>query len=91
LRGGDDRSGDLFSYVDLTRWRMQLAMTWLEARETSITEAAVRLGYKSEATFKRAFRRYAVMSPGQVPVRIGRSRRPSQEIDQRSRRVRSSL
>lgn len=50
----------------LTRWRMQLALTWLESRETSIAETAIRLGYRSEAAFKRAFRRYTGMSPGQV-------------------------
>ena len=50
----------------LARWRMQLALAWLEAQETSIAEAAIRLGYRSEAAFKRAFRRYTGMSPGAV-------------------------
>ena len=50
----------------LARWRMQLALAWLEAHETSIGEAAIRLGYRSEAAFKRAFRRYMGISPGAV-------------------------
>lgn len=52
--------------VYLARWRMQLALAWLEAQETSIAEAAIRPGYRSEAAFKRAFRRYKGVSPGAV-------------------------
>ena len=58
----------------LARWRMQLALTWLEAPETSIAESAIRLGYRSEAAFKRAFRRYTGLSPGAVRRRAGTDR-----------------
>jgi AraC-like DNA-binding protein len=50
----------------LARWRMQLALAWLEEQEMNITEAASRLGYRSEAAFKRAFRRNLGVSPGGV-------------------------
>ena len=50
----------------LARWRMQLALAWLEEQEMSITEAASRLGYRSEAAFKRAFRRNLGVAPGGV-------------------------
>jgi AraC-like DNA-binding protein len=50
----------------LARWRMQLALAWFETQETSIADAAVRLGYRSEAAFKRAFRRYTGIPPGAV-------------------------
>lgn len=50
----------------LARWRMQLALAWFEAHEASIAEATARLGYRSEAAFKRAFLRHTGLSPGAV-------------------------
>jgi AraC-like DNA-binding protein len=50
----------------VTRWRMQLAVTWLGASEVKVSELPQRLGYSSEAAFSRAFKRTMGMSPGSV-------------------------
>lgn len=57
----------------ISRWRMQLASEWLRGKGMSIAEVAVRLGYESEASFSRAFKRVTGTSPGVVRrERIGR-------------------
>jgi AraC-like DNA-binding protein len=56
----------------VARWRMHLAGTWLTAQRLSISEVASRLGYESEASFSRAFRRFM----GDPPSAF-RKRRPS--------------
>lgn len=63
---------DRFSYyVDespiryLARWRMQLALRYLDSPGTSIAEAAERVGYHSEAAFNRAFKKYMGIPPGE--------------------------
>ena len=50
----------------LTRWRMQLAHTLL--RETSLPLSAIadRIGYESEVTFSRAFKRVYGVPPGNI-------------------------
>jgi AraC-like DNA-binding protein len=48
----------------VTRWRMQVAVDWLQHDETAVTELAARLGYESEAAFSRAFKRTVGISPG---------------------------
>jgi transcriptional regulator GlxA family with amidase domain len=53
-------------------WRMHLAGTWLTAQRLTISEVASRLGYESEASFSRAFRRFM----GDPPSAF-RKRRPS--------------
>ncbi len=50
----------------LTRWRMQLARTQLRQTSDSLSVLAFRLGYQSEASFCRAFRREFGESPGSV-------------------------
>ena len=50
----------------VTRWRMQVAATWLRSEDTTIGEIALRLGYDSEAAFSRAFKRVVGVSPGTV-------------------------
>jgi AraC-like DNA-binding protein len=50
----------------LTRWRMQVAMTLLEDPASSIGDVALQLGYRSEAAFSRAYKRFTGMSPGAV-------------------------
>jgi AraC-like DNA-binding protein len=50
----------------LTRWRMNLALGWLQEGELSIAVLAERLGYQSEAAFSRAFKRCHGFSPGAV-------------------------
>ncbi len=48
----------------VTRWRMHIALDWLQHDDASVAELAARLGYDSEAAFSRAFKRTVGMSPG---------------------------
>ncbi len=48
----------------ITRWRMNVALTWLKEENLSLGELADRLGYQSEAAFSRAFKRFIGVSPG---------------------------
>jgi len=50
----------------LTRWRMDVALTWLQEDSTALAELADRLGYRSEAAFSRAFKRFVGRPPGAV-------------------------
>ena len=50
----------------LTRWRMHLALTSLREDHVTLGEVAYRLGYRSEAAFSRAFKRFIGISPGAV-------------------------
>ncbi len=47
-----------------TRWRMQLAVTWLRESEAELADLPRRLGYSSEAAFSRAFERTIGVPPG---------------------------
>jgi AraC-like DNA-binding protein len=47
----------------VARWRMRLAGTWLRDRHLTVSEVATRLGYESEASFSRAFKRLMGASP----------------------------
>jgi len=49
----------------LVRWRMGIAAQLLEHTGLRLTEIAARLGYKSEFSFSRAFRRARGLSPMQ--------------------------
>ena len=49
-----------------TRWRMQVALTWLNDERSRLADVANRLGYQSEAAFSRAFKRFNGVSPGGV-------------------------
>lgn len=71
-----------------TRWRMHLALTWLEdgGEETSLRDLAGRLGYESEAAFNRAFKRFIGVSPGAVRRngrRVANQRRAAVNGDER--------
>lgn len=50
----------------LARWRMHVALSMLQDGEAGLAELATRLGYRSEAAFSRAFKRYIGMPPGAV-------------------------
>lgn len=50
----------------VARWRMHVALTWLEEEPTGVGELAARLGYQSEAAFSRAFKRTMGVSPGAI-------------------------
>ena len=48
----------------LARWRMRLAARRLKTPGVSIAEAAIDVGYESEVTFSRAFKKIVGASPG---------------------------
>ena len=48
----------------VTRCRMQRAIAYLRASDASLGQVAERVGYESEAAFKRAFKRRVGLSPG---------------------------
>jgi AraC-like DNA-binding protein len=50
----------------VTRWRMHVALGWLQEEKATLNELALRLGYQSEAAFSRAFKRFIGISPGAV-------------------------
>ena len=50
----------------VARWRMNVALTWLKADNVPLAEVAGRLGYESEAAFRRTFKRVIGFSPGAV-------------------------
>jgi AraC-like DNA-binding protein len=47
----------------VARWRMHLASGWLRNDRLTVAEAAARLGYESEASFSRAFKRFLGVPP----------------------------
>lgn len=47
----------------LARWRMHLASRWLGDERLTVAEVADRLGYESEPSFSRAFKRLIGMPP----------------------------
>lgn len=50
----------------VARWRMQVAHTWLTDERAGVAEIAERLGYQSEAAFRRAFKKFTGVPPGAV-------------------------
>jgi AraC-like DNA-binding protein len=50
----------------VTQWRMQLAKELLYDRRNSVTKIAEQLGYKTEAAFRRAFKRVSGVGPGKL-------------------------
>lgn len=50
----------------LAKWRMHLAEEMLRARGSSVAQIGERVGYQTEAAFRRAFRRVRGLAPGDV-------------------------
>jgi AraC-like DNA-binding protein len=50
----------------VARWRMHVAVRWLKEDDVPLAEVAGRLGYESEAAFRRTFKRVIGFSPGAV-------------------------
>ncbi len=48
----------------VSRWKMNMALTWLKNEDVSLGEIADRISYQSEAAFSRAFKRFIGVSPG---------------------------
>lgn len=48
------------------RWKMHHAAAWFREQDLTVSEAARQLGYESEASFSRAFKRVMGVSPGSV-------------------------
>jgi len=44
-------------------WRMHVASGWLRNERLMVAEVAERLGYESEASFSRAFKRHLSVPP----------------------------
>ena len=60
----------------VARWRMNLAVTWLQEEDAALSQIADRLGYESEAAFSRAFKRLMGISPGAARDRLVRAHAP---------------
>ncbi|WP_233840863.1 AraC family transcriptional regulator [Dyella sp. 2HG41-7] len=50
----------------VTQWRVNIAERLLQDRQLSVASIAERLGYSSEAAFRRLFKRVSGMCPGRV-------------------------
>jgi AraC-like DNA-binding protein len=50
----------------LLQWRLRLAASWLRNGYMPLSQVASELGYESEASFSRAFKRFMGVSPGAV-------------------------
>jgi AraC-like DNA-binding protein len=50
----------------VARWRMHVALDWLSETDTTVAQVAARLGYGSEASFGRAFKRIIGVPPGSI-------------------------
>lgn len=53
----------------LTRWRMHAALQQIGRSDTGLGELAAGLGYRSEAAFHRAFKRFTGLTPGEARKR----------------------
>jgi AraC-like DNA-binding protein len=60
----------------LTRWRMHLASVWLRNERLTVGETAAKLGYESEASFSRAFKRSIGVPPSEMR-RVDRAADPN--------------
>jgi AraC-like DNA-binding protein len=52
----------------LLQWRMCLAAAWLKTGDLTVAQMAAELGYESEASFSRAFKRFMGVSPGAARI-----------------------
>jgi AraC-like DNA-binding protein len=62
----------------LARWRMHLATSWLQQNGRTVGEVATQLGYRSEASFSRAFKRFVGFPPSALRPAV-RRRQPGDE------------
>jgi AraC-like DNA-binding protein len=55
----------------LAQWRMHVAGAWLRHGGASVADIAERLGYESESSFSRAFKRLFGVPPGTLRTQVG--------------------
>lgn len=63
------RFSDLVGQTPMTylrQWRFEVARNWLRETDHSLAEIAEQLGYESEASFSRAFKKATGQTPGSV-------------------------
>jgi AraC-like DNA-binding protein len=66
----------------LTRWRMHKAASYLKDPNSSLSEAAERVGYGTEAAFSKVFKRHLGIGPGKYRRRFNQVRRGVASVDQ---------
>lgn len=69
----------------LLQWRIRLATLWIESQRMTVSEAAGRLGYASDAAFSRAFKRVVGAPPSDVRKRSARTTQRSKASQTASR------
>jgi AraC-like DNA-binding protein len=69
----------------LLQWRIRLATMWIESHRMTVSEAAGRLGYASDAAFSRAFKRVVGAPPSDVRKRRARNAQRSKTSQTASR------
>jgi len=62
----------------VARWRMHLAGIWLGDERLNVGEVATRLGYESEASFSRAFKKFTGVPPGSLRRQNGTTPVPAE-------------
>lgn len=74
----------------LTRWRLQLAAQFLATTSKSVAEVAGDVGYESEPSFNRAFKREFGLPPARFRIHVKRTRTlssvPNQQLDRTAHR-----
>jgi AraC-like DNA-binding protein len=58
----------------VARWRVHVAGRWLRTEQLTVAEAALRLGYESDAVFSRAFKRVVGVPPSTLRQAKARER-----------------
>jgi len=54
----------------LLQWRMRLAAAWLRNEHMTVAQVATMLGYESDASFSRAFKRFIGVAPSAFRPRV---------------------
>lgn len=55
----------------VTEWRMQRALSLIQARDKKLVEVAQAVGYESDAAFSKAFKRVVGVAPGEYRASAG--------------------